>query len=254
VACVACDKRKQRNQRGTQQIVISEQDTNPMEIGMKSTGKSATNEDAHYESAETVESKQERMARKFGLGSEDIARGRCLSSQSTVPSTRCYSPYDRSARDYTPAQESPPKHTRVHSTKLWELTKDEENLALTVPLPVLLPRSMTERQGSLTSVKSSATTSSSLSRSLPSYIDACTDPNARSGNSGKPRRRNGAKDKTLAPQKFKVSWDKFPTDFPEASIKPTASTEHFLDGLDVFMSPTKKKTNILDLMRRDLNT
>jgi hypothetical protein len=252
------EKGNNKNQRGYQQImIIDKHSQNSMEAGMKYIG-SANNQDAHNESPETLESKQERMARKFGLGLDDIARGQNLSSQLAVPSTLHHSLDHRSARDYTlPGQESPSEHTRVQSNKLWELTKDAEHLALTGSLQALLARPMTERQRSLPKVQSSPVDSpySSMSKSLPSNIETFDDPKAcSSSKTGKPKRRNGAKDKTLTSQKFKVSWDKFPTDFPESNIKPTMSTEHFLDGLELFTTSTTKKTNILDLMRRELDS
>ena len=268
-------------------MIIDEHTQNSIEVGMKSI-ESATDQDAHYESPEALESKQERMARKFGLGLDDIARGQNLSSQSAVPSTLHHSLYaDWSSRDCTsPVKSMPSERTRTHSRKLWELTKVAENRALSDPVCSSRPmterhgsvrslssanssatdssilsqspaRPMTERQGSVTSLssaKSSATDSSILSQSTPSYFDSCIDPNGRFSKSGRSRRKDGSKDMSSPmTHTFKVSWDKFPTDVPKANIKPTMSTEHFLDGIEFIMKPTKDKPNIRDLMRRDLS-
>ena len=186
----------------------------------------------------TMESIQERMARKFGLEQDDRLPMKKPGNQEGAP-IRPRSPSNRYSRDYM-KETSLSQNGLGHRSKLWELTKDTEKIALVACLsPALSGPSPDLREGA---------NYSHHSRSKNSQYNSLLPVQDQSLKKSSKRGTPVNKQNVLG--NIKVSWDKFPTSFPEVSLKESNSTKHFLEGLD-YMAPNKK-TDLMDLMRRDL--
>lgn len=186
----------------------------------------------------TMESIQERMARKFGLEQEDRIPMKRPVDQEGAP-IRPHSPSSRFSQNYmnfaTPSQDG-----LGQRNKLWELTKDTEKIALVACLAPTLSGTLSDLGEGKYNSHHSRSRNYQYNSSLPVQVQSLKE----SLKKGTPDN----KQKVL--RNIKVSWDKFPTSFPEASMKESNSTKQFLQGLD-YMTPNKK-TDLLDLMRQDL--